>query len=61
MKDDPSEADDALRPGEVMIALPGAMDAGVYFVGTIRTPGHRRSECPKRGTADSPVCSIGGR
>jgi tRNA-Thr(GGU) m(6)t(6)A37 methyltransferase TsaA len=58
MKDDPNQADDALRPGEVTIALPGATDAGVYFIGTIRTPWHQRNECPKRGSPDGPICSI---
>jgi tRNA-Thr(GGU) m(6)t(6)A37 methyltransferase TsaA len=58
MKDDPNEADGALRPGEVAIALPGATDAGVYFIGTIRTPWHLRNECPKRGSPDGPICSI---
>jgi tRNA-Thr(GGU) m(6)t(6)A37 methyltransferase TsaA len=58
MKDDPNESDSALRPGEVAIALPGATDAGVYFIGTIHTPWHKRSECPKRGDADGPICSI---
>lgn len=58
MKDDPTQADNALRPGEVAIALPAATDAGVYFIGTIRTPWHRRSECPKRGSPDGPICTI---
>lgn len=58
MKHDPTEFDDALRPGEVSIALPDTTDAGVYFIGTIRTPWSRRSDCPKRGTPDGPICSI---
>ena len=58
MKHDPTQFDDALRPGEVPIALPDTTDAGVYFIGTIRTPWHRRSDCPKRGTLDGPICSI---
>jgi hypothetical protein len=44
MTDDPN----SLRAGEVAIALPIEADAGVYFIGTIRTPWHLRSECPKR-------------
>src|SRR6202034_2694180 len=56
--DDPNEAETALRPGEVAIALPSATDAGVYFIGTIRTPWRLRSECPKRGTPDGPICAI---
>jgi tRNA (adenine37-N6)-methyltransferase len=58
MKDDPNEADNALRAGEAAIALPTETDAGVYFIGTIHTPWRLRSECPKRGTPDGPICSI---
>ena len=67
MKHDPNQADgppragfadSAIRPGEVAITLPEATDAGVYFIGAIRTPWHRRSECPKRGSFDGPVCTI---
>jgi tRNA (adenine37-N6)-methyltransferase len=58
MQDDPNEADSALRPGEIAVALPSATDAGVYFIGTIRTPWRLRSECPKRGTPDGPICSV---
>ena len=47
-----------VRPGEVAIALPPRADAGVYFIGTIRTPWRSRSECPKRGSFDGPICSI---
>jgi tRNA-Thr(GGU) m(6)t(6)A37 methyltransferase TsaA len=41
-----------LRPGEVTLPLPGSFDAGVYFIGRIRTPFKSRSECPKN-TAQS--------
>jgi tRNA (adenine37-N6)-methyltransferase len=58
MQDDPTQSETALRPGEVAIALPAAPDVGVYFIGTIRTPWRTRSECPKRGSLDGPVCSI---
>jgi tRNA-Thr(GGU) m(6)t(6)A37 methyltransferase TsaA len=58
MKDDPNGADNALRSGEVAIALPTETDAGVYFIGTIRTPWRLRGECPKRGSPDGPVCSV---
>ena len=56
MSDEPSDFE--LRPGEVTVALPPHTDAGVYFIGTIRTPWHTRGECPKRGSPDGPVCSI---
>jgi tRNA (adenine37-N6)-methyltransferase len=48
----------ALRPGEVVTALPAKVDAAVYFIGVIRTPWSTREECPKRGSSDGPVCSI---
>jgi tRNA-Thr(GGU) m(6)t(6)A37 methyltransferase TsaA len=41
-----------IRPGEVAIQLPEAFDAGVYFIGRIRTPFKSRAECPKN-TAES--------
>ena len=41
-----------VRPGEVAIELPAAHDAGLYFIGRIRTPFKSRSECP-RNTAES--------
>ena len=36
-----------VRPGEVAIPLPAAPDAGVFFIGRIRTPFKSRGECPK--------------
>ncbi len=56
MKDGPNQS--VLRPGEVAVALPADADAGVYFLGTIRTPWRTREECPKRGEPDGPICSI---
>jgi tRNA (adenine37-N6)-methyltransferase len=56
MNDEPSEA--GLRAGEIAVELPPAPDAGVFFIGTIRTPWRTRQECPKRGSPDGPVCSL---
>jgi tRNA-Thr(GGU) m(6)t(6)A37 methyltransferase TsaA len=56
MKD--RESDTTARPGEVAIVLPAHADAGVYFIGMIRTPWRTREECPKRGSSEGPVCSI---
>jgi tRNA (adenine37-N6)-methyltransferase len=53
-----SNADDTLRPGEETVPLPAASDAGVYFIGAIRTPWTQRSMCPKRGTLDGPICRL---
>ena len=58
MSDKSSEAESELRQGEVVVALPAQSDAGLYFIGTIRTPWRTRQECPKRGSLDGPICSI---
>jgi tRNA-Thr(GGU) m(6)t(6)A37 methyltransferase TsaA len=50
--------DGDLREGEVTAALPSQQDAGLYFIGTIRTPWLSRRDCPKRGSFDGPVCSL---
>ncbi|MBX6373436.1 MAG: tRNA (N6-threonylcarbamoyladenosine(37)-N6)-methyltransferase TrmO [Acetobacteraceae bacterium] len=47
-----------LRPGETIAdALPPA-EAGLVFVGRIRTPWTDRAACPRQGRADGPVCTI---
>jgi hypothetical protein len=38
------EGEFGIRPGETAIALPSAFDAGLYFIGRIRTPWRRREE-----------------
>lgn len=58
MTDASSDADSAIRPGEVAVTLPTAFDAGIYFIGMIHTPWRSRAECPKRGSPDGPICSI---
>jgi tRNA-Thr(GGU) m(6)t(6)A37 methyltransferase TsaA len=40
-------ADDEIRPGEVRAELPADFSAGLYFIGTIRTPWRSRADCPK--------------
>ena len=53
----PSDTD--LRLGEVTVAAPENFDAGVYFIGTIRTPWTTRKECPKRGDKENgPICRL---
>jgi tRNA-Thr(GGU) m(6)t(6)A37 methyltransferase TsaA len=47
-----------IREGEVVIALPGAFDAGIYFIGRISTPSTRREECPKNSRQSDAVCTI---
>lgn len=50
---------DALRPGETRADLPEATDAGLRFVGVIRTPFATRADCPRSGDEDEgPECRI---
>lgn len=47
-----------IRPGEVATTLPEAFDAGLYFIGRVRTPWTRREECPKNARESDAVCTI---
>jgi tRNA (adenine37-N6)-methyltransferase len=58
VSDERSEDDNGLRPGELAVSLPSSPDAGLFFIGVIRTPWTLRAECPKRGSPDGPICSI---
>lgn len=58
MSDERIEDDNGLRPGEQAAPLPSSPDAGLFFIGVIRTPWTARAECPKRGSPDGPICSI---
>jgi tRNA-Thr(GGU) m(6)t(6)A37 methyltransferase TsaA len=53
-----SEEPFGIRPGEVATELPQGFDAGVYFIGRIRTPWTRREECPKNARESDAVCTI---
>ena len=46
------------RPGEKAIALPPQTDAGVYFIGRIRTPWTDRKDCPKNARESDAVCTV---
>ena len=46
------------RPGEETIPLPAAFDAGLYFIGRIRTPWRARGDCPKNNTQTDAVCTL---
>jgi tRNA-Thr(GGU) m(6)t(6)A37 methyltransferase TsaA len=53
--------DNEVRPGEVAVALPNRTDAGLYFIGRIRTPWTRRKDCPKNARVSresGTVCTI---
>jgi len=45
------------RPGEESVALPERFDAGLHFIGRLRTPWTRRAACPKNGTQSDAVCT----
>jgi tRNA (adenine37-N6)-methyltransferase len=51
-------AESQLREGEVAVEMPGASDAGLVFIGRIRTPWKSREETPRQGSHDGPVCRI---
>ena len=51
-------SEDSLRPGEIAAALPDKFDAGVYFIGRIRTPWKTRDECPKNARGSDAPCTI---
>ena len=53
-----SNANTDIRPGEVSIDLPQDFDAGLYFIGRIRTPWSKREDCPKNGRESTAVCTV---
>ena len=50
--------DKALREGEVVVDTPKANDAGLVFIGRIRTPWTSREDTPRQGRHDGPVCRL---
>ena len=50
--------DKALREGEVAVETPKANDAGLIFIGRIRTPWTSREDTPRQGRHDGPVCRL---
>lgn len=47
-----------IRENEIQVTPPPATDAGLVFIGTIRTPWTDRQECPRQGRLDGPVCRL---
>ncbi|TMJ01229.1 MAG: tRNA (N6-threonylcarbamoyladenosine(37)-N6)-methyltransferase TrmO [Alphaproteobacteria bacterium] len=47
-----------VRAGEIAITLPETFDAGVYFIGRIRTPWTARSDCPRNARGSDSACTI---
>ena len=52
------DKDFGIRNGEVAIDLPAQTDAGVYFIGRIRTPWTDRKTCPKNARESDAVCTV---
>ncbi|GJD45430.1 S-adenosyl-L-methionine-binding protein [Methylobacterium cerastii] len=55
---DADSNDFARREGEEAIALPEQADAGVHFIGRIRTPWTIRGQCPKNGLQTDAACTV---
>jgi tRNA (adenine37-N6)-methyltransferase len=48
----------ALRPGERIADELPSEQAGILYIGRIRTPWTDRAACPRQGRPDGPVCRI---
>jgi tRNA-Thr(GGU) m(6)t(6)A37 methyltransferase TsaA len=47
-----------IRDGELTVDMPQARDAGLVFIGRIRTPWTSRLMTPRQGRHDGPVCRL---
>ena len=47
-----------VREGEKTVALPDKPDAGLYFIGRIRTPWKERKDCPKNARESDALCTV---
>lgn len=47
-----------IRTSELAVEMPATTDAGLVFIGRIRTPWQSRLVCPRQGRSDGPVCRI---
>ncbi len=47
-----------IRSAEVAVEWSDATDAGLVFIGRIRTPWTSRMGCPRQGRSDGPLCRI---
>jgi tRNA-Thr(GGU) m(6)t(6)A37 methyltransferase TsaA len=50
--------DSELRDSEVAVEMPKASDAGLVFIGRIRTPWRSREDTPRQGNHNGPVCRL---
>ena len=51
-------SDTELREGEVAVEMPKNFDAGLIFIGRIRTPWRSREDTPRQGSHTGPVCRL---
>ena len=54
----PDKSDFGVWEGEVTTELPAQPDAGIYFIGRIRTPWKERKDCPKNARESDAVCTL---
>ncbi len=47
-----------IREGEIAVEMPPARDAGLVFIGRIRTPWTSREDTPRQGSQSGPVCRL---
>lgn len=47
-----------IRAGERTVEPPAATDAGLVFIGRVRTPWESRLKTPRQGRVDGPVCRL---
>ncbi|WP_322867990.1 tRNA (N6-threonylcarbamoyladenosine(37)-N6)-methyltransferase TrmO [Aquicoccus sp. G2-2] len=47
-----------IREHEVSLELPDADDAQLRFIGRIHTPWSMRTDCPRQGKLDGPICKV---
>jgi tRNA (adenine37-N6)-methyltransferase len=47
-----------VRRNEIAVEPPASFDAGLLFIGIIRTPWKSRLDCPRQGRRDGPICRI---
>ena len=50
--------DSTIREGELSVDLPAPQDAGLRFIGRIRTPWSDRRDCPHQGDPEGPECRV---
>jgi tRNA (adenine37-N6)-methyltransferase len=50
--------EDEIRAAERAVEWPNATDAGLIFIGRIRTPWTSRMDCPRQGRPDGPLCRV---